>query len=208
MSRAIPLLPLWAFVAGYRVNFIFLSLSLSFSPLFFHLSSSFVALFLCSYLSFFPVMISCCWCLLHYFLPSFRVVFLSSLCLFLSLFICNIISFGRFPLSYCLWPSPCVLFFFVILSFILFFFWCLYCHYLGPKFLSVPDETFRHRAAAVALFCPDPPFEYCHSACVFRPEPLGPEARVPHGTAQSHTHCLIACNKPSALSSPSVICNG
>ena len=118
MSRAIPLLPLWAFVAGYRVNFIFLSLSLSFSPLFFHLSSSFVALFLCSYLSFFPVMISCCWCLLHYFLPSFRVVFLSSLCLFLSLFICNIISFGRFPLSYCLWPSPCVLFF---LSFFLLF---------------------------------------------------------------------------------------
>jgi hypothetical protein len=60
----------------------------------------------------------------------------------------------------------------------------------------------------VALCCPDPPFQYYHSVCVFRPEPLGPEARVPHGTIQSHTHCLIACNKPSALSSPSVIYNG
>jgi hypothetical protein len=60
----------------------------------------------------------------------------------------------------------------------------------------------------VALFCPDPPFQYYHSVCVPPRTIRVGSARATRHYTVSHIHCLIACNKPSALSSPSVIYDG
>jgi hypothetical protein len=137
------------------------------------------------------------------FFPCCLSFFFVSLCLFL----CNFISFVHLPLSYSSWLfslRPFILF--VMLSV------CLLVSVLslfGPYVPLCTGWSSRGPSGgsgAVLLWPAHPVLSLC--MCVPPRAIRAGSARATRQYTVTHTHCLIACNKPSVLSSPSAMYNG